>query len=278
MTKKKSSKKGSQKKRGHKKPKPTAHKPPAPKPPTIGAKALQLDITTLSPISDADAQLLKRACGIPPPPPPLSPAEALLLAAMKPIAPGKERWPVKTGVDQDAHLVGKLTLPGPREETGIVKTTIAELNTVPRPKDMLDITTLAPAYQDRRAVPVETTIWQIECDLLLLKQEQDGDYHLGLQGDDGNAVMVAEIPNPDAPFVNATVSPWEDDIRAARDEVNTKLSLANQFDMTQPFSTKIKNRRVRITGVGFFDKVHGQSFVAPSNGIELHPVLEIEFL
>ena len=33
---------------------------------------------------------------------------------------------------------------------------------------------------------------------------------------------------------------------------------------------------VRITGVGFFDYLHGQRGVAP-NGIELHPVLDVEF-
>ena len=33
---------------------------------------------------------------------------------------------------------------------------------------------------------------------------------------------------------------------------------------------------VRITGVGFFDYLHGQRGVAP-NGIELHPVLGVEF-
>jgi hypothetical protein len=31
---------------------------------------------------------------------------------------------------------------------------------------------------------------------------------------------------------------------------------------------------VKIVGVGFFDKIHGQRGVAP-NGIELHPVLGI---
>src|SRR5260370_13401224 len=34
---------------------------------------------------------------------------------------------------------------------------------------------------------------------------------------------------------------------------------------------------VQITGVGFFDFIHGQTGVAP-NGIELHPILDIRFL
>jgi hypothetical protein len=32
--------------------------------------------------------------------------------------------------------------------------------------------------------------------------------------------------------------------------------------------------RVRVTGVGFWDEIHGQTGVAP-NGIELHPVLAL---
>jgi hypothetical protein len=44
------------------------------------------------------------------------------------------------------------------------------------------------------------------------------------------------------------------------------------------FKTKVKPTAVRITGVGFFDKVHGQMGVAQLNGIELHPVLKVEFL
>jgi len=46
---------------------------------------------------------------------------------------------------------------------------------------------------------------------------------------------------------------------------------------TQPHFTDALSRRVRITGIGFFNKVHGQSGVAP-NGIELTPVLSIQWL
>ena len=280
--KKKATKKPSTKKHAPKKPAAKKgggdKKPPPPQAPAApaGNKAPQLDISTLQFISDADAALLKIACGVPPAPQ-LTAAEAAIVAAFKPIKPGVERWPVKTGTDADADMVGTINIQGRPPETGIVKTTVEEMNEMQRPRDMQDITALAPAYQDHRSTPVETTIWQIEADLLLLKQEADGDFHLGLQGDGGNSTMVAEIPNPNPPFVNAAVSRWVDDILAARDEVNTKLDLANKVDVTQPFSIKIRER-VRLTGVGFFDKVHGQSFVAPSNGIELHPVLRIEFL
>jgi hypothetical protein len=44
------------------------------------------------------------------------------------------------------------------------------------------------------------------------------------------------------------------------------------------FQTKIKPTRARITGVGFFDKVHGQTGVSQLNVIELHPILKIQFL
>ena len=39
----------------------------------------------------------------------------------------------------------------------------------------------------------------------------------------------------------------------------------------------LSNGLLRITGVGFFDKVHGQMGVSLLNGIELHPVLKIEW-
>jgi hypothetical protein len=44
------------------------------------------------------------------------------------------------------------------------------------------------------------------------------------------------------------------------------------------FKTQVTPTRARITGVGFFDKVHGQMGVSQLNGIELHPVLKIEWL
>jgi hypothetical protein len=171
-----------------------------------------------------------------------------------------------------------------------------------------------PDFQQRRKNPVETTIWQIEADIIALKQEADGDRHLVLQGASGQT-MIGEIPIPRAPFVLAS-SPWLANIQAARQAVDDKLvSKLSPADFTrlddalvprkslsvQPeampsiltsfrtpkedeqqamptFKTKVPATPVRITGVGFFDKVHGQMGVALLNGIELHPVLKIEWL
>jgi hypothetical protein len=44
------------------------------------------------------------------------------------------------------------------------------------------------------------------------------------------------------------------------------------------FKTAVSPTRARITGVGFFDKVHGQMGVSQANGIEIHPVLKVEWL
>ena len=57
---------------------------------------------------------------------------------------------------------------------------------------------------------------------------------------------------------------------------------ANPTDVTNSLAKGARDRGasvvqgVRVTGIGFFDPTHGQAGVAP-NGIELHPVLRIEF-
>jgi hypothetical protein len=228
--------------------------------------------------------------------------------------PGVERWPVKTGTDADVAKVGKNEVNGQFLGAGIVAATVEELIRIPRSADMMPPTSEFPEFQQKRKNPVETTIWQIEADIIALKQETDGDYHLVLQGTSGQT-MVAEIPTPRAPFVLAA-SPWLANIKAARQAVDDKLvsklspadfvplddmlvprkSLSSQPEAVHSvpasfrtsegderqampaFKTRVPPTPARITGVGFFDKVHGQMGVALLNGIELHPVLKIEWL
>jgi hypothetical protein len=217
--------------------------------------------------------------------------------------PGVERWSVKTGTDPEVDQVV------PR----IVPTTVEELISIPRPGDMQPPTEEFAAYEHHRAAPVETTIWMIDVEIIALKQEMDGDYHLVLQGASGET-MIGEIPTPRPPFVQNT-SPWLTNIQAARKAVDTKLvrnlshesfvpmrdkwvpraslttvpealpqlsesfgSAGDTAGIGPAFKTRIPPTRARITGVGFFDKVHGQMGVSQFNGIELHPVLKVEWL
>jgi len=233
--------------------------------------------------------------------------------------PGVERWPVKTGTDHDVALVGKNIINGHSLGAGIVDATLEELIRIPRPADMTPPNHSFQAFQDRRRGPVELVVWRIECDIIALKQEADGDYHLVLQGASGQT-MIGEAPTPNPPFVDAS-SPWTKNLKAVRkavdDKIVSKLSPQNfvQLDdtlvpresltpSTEPqampmpanlpmsfttpaanedvpmpvFRTKVKPTSCRITGVGFFDRVHDQTGVSLLNGIELHPMLKIEFL
>ncbi|HET9096986.1 MAG TPA: hypothetical protein VFN37_10015, partial [Candidatus Baltobacteraceae bacterium] len=58
--------------------------------------------------------------------------------------------------------------------------------------------------------------------------------------------------------------------------VRTKLT--NCFGSVPSSFTNFKSGIVvDVTGVAFFDALHGQTGVAP-NGIEIHPVLSIDFV
>jgi hypothetical protein len=229
--------------------------------------------------------------------------------------PGVERWPVKTGQDPDIAQVGKNILNGTNLGAGIVPATIADLIRIQRPPDMLPVTKVFPAYQNKRRGPVEWTVWQIEGQITVLKMEDDGDYHLVVQGPTGDT-LIAEVPTPTKTFIGT--SPWLANIQAARQAVDTRLVahlsprdfvpldgvlvpvesvseqrplaenvLLPQSFVTPPegqentipvFQTRVNPTPARITGVGFFDADHGQTGVARLNGFEIHPVLKIEWL
>jgi hypothetical protein len=274
------------------------------------------DVNTLPTVSPKAAAAIKKACGITGTTPHAAAAAALPPPLLQLVtSPGQERWPVKTGTDDDVALVGKNVIGGHDYGAGIVDTTVEELARVPRPSSMPNIHVDPPGFLNKRAQPVETTIWRIEATIFALKLEKDGDYHLALNGAGGKQ-MIAEVPTPTKRFIDD--SPWMENIKAARKMVDdrfvSKLSPADFVPLDgvlvpreslspevqaamQPgalprsfvaaeheavgmpvFQTAVKPTKVRITGVGFFDRVHGQIGVSPTNGIELHPVLKIEWL
>ena len=86
----------------------------------------------------------------------------------------------------------------------------------------------------------------------------------GLQNQ--RASMVVEIPDPRCS--GACASGLSADFAKAREMLNEILAQPNPTD--QPIV-------IRVTGVGFFDRNHGQVGAAP-NIIELHPVLRLELV
>ncbi len=159
---------------------------------------------------------------------------------------GKERWSVKTGTDPDAAMVNI---------SAVTPSIIAELRALPAPTHL---------PSSARLSPTEPTVFQLTCTLLEYKIEDDSDYHLVLSDAAGNT-MIAEIPSPhcvgpDSPFAYAIA--------------NTRNTFDAKYHPTKTMHAV--NEPVQITGIGFFDFIHGQTGVAP-NGIELHPVLSITF-
>jgi hypothetical protein len=210
--------------------------------------------------------------------------------------PGVERWPVKTGRDEDVAKVGVNKLNGEDLGSGLVDTTVEEMRALPRAADMPPVKSSFSKnsfYQNRRFAVTETTVWRLKALITEAKLEQDGDYHLVLQGDSG-ATMIGEIPNPDPAYVKN--AGWRADIGVARHAMDAKLGhpLApvdfDPKDMGPPTQERPDNApmadetaamtkvgsRATVTGVGFFDSNHGQTGVAPT-AIELHPIFNIVF-
>ena len=77
--------------------------------------------------------------------------------------------------------------------------------------------------------------------------------------------MIAEIPDPACVGCR---QPAATGITKARNEFDAKYTPTSSFQTA--------NVPITVTGVGFFDFLHGQTGVAP-NGIELHAVLDIQF-
>jgi hypothetical protein len=122
-----------------------------------------------------------------------------------------------------------------------------------------------PASQPAsRFAPTELTTYQIDGILTVIKKEADEDYHLVI-ADAANPTltMIVESPAPGC----AAGSAFSDKVAAVRQTLDQRFG---EFTRLEP------NLPVSVTGVAFFDVLHGQEGVA-SNGIELHPILAITF-
>jgi hypothetical protein len=108
-------------------------------------------------------------------------------------------------------------------------------------------------------------VFAIAAILKVIKREADQDYHLVIADPQTGGTMIIESPDPGC----AVGSRFAADIAGVRQTIN------------QQFHGPIRGRHVvnipvNVTGIAFFDLLHGQEGVAP-NGIELHPILSITF-
>ena len=174
-----------------------------------------------------------------------------------------------------------------------------------------------PEFDRKRAQPVETTIWRVEGNITVVKLEKDGDYHLVLQGASGDTVVaeiptptkpfVGESPwlqnisearkavddkliSPLSPhdFVlepggtmlvprNALSGDYPAPMANFRMPESFVTPQEGKESQMPAFKTSVKPTPARVTGIGFFDRWHGQTGVAP-NVFELHTVLKIEWM
>jgi hypothetical protein len=178
---------------------------------------------------------------------------ALLASGCAALASGTERWPVKVGTDRDATKVANLPQ----------ATTITQLISIAPPAH-------PESRRNARFAPTELTTFQIGGILTVIKKEADQDYHLVIADPSNPRVtMIVESPDPTC----ASGSRFLDNITFVRTTLDRTLALEPTVEGTlrsQP------NVQVAVTGVAFFDSLHGQEGVAP-NGIELHPILMIDF-
>jgi hypothetical protein len=166
---------------------------------------------------------------------------------------GTERWPVKTLSDQDIQSV---------DFTNVVKTTIANLNNVASECG-------GKLPDDQRARPEERQVFEVVGLVEVIKQENDRDYHIALQDPDSGDTMVVEILDTRCPGARDAPTTQQEALRNARQNLFDALGDAGL--------DALNGLQVRVQGVGFFDRAHGQTGLSKSC-MELHPLLSFELL
>ena len=162
---------------------------------------------------------------------------------------GTERWPVKTLTDLDVAHVSFTP----------VGSTVAHLRGLAAP---------ATRPADARVAPTELTTFRISAVLIGWKLEGDRDMHLVIADPaQPTRTMIVEVPSTTCDHVCSSghVAQFRVARAALIAKFGTPTSSFHRFATPPP---------ITVTGVGFFDFLHGQTGVAP-NGVELHPVLKV---
>lgn len=187
---------------------------------------------------------------------------------------GKERWGPKDGTDTQASNI---------DLANVTPEAVTDLVTIHQPH--------LPGDNTTRIVPDETHVYRVQARLVKWKHESDGDYHLVLTDDTLNYTgesahppvpptghsFIGEVPDPscfsgsDGSFGSQT--PFAGGITSARQTMDQRFPNAELSGAWNDGA----GAQVEITGIGFFDRPHGQTGRAPNN-VEIHPILSIRFL
>jgi hypothetical protein len=136
---------------------------------------------------------------------------------------------------------------------------VEKLRRLTKPKELTSATP--------RLSPVETTTYRVTALLMSMIREDDLDIHLVIADPKVGGSMIVEFP---ADSCTTAAS------GGARSLMAKARAAIGQACSGEPGKKVVTLRgEATITGVGFFDKLHGQGGLAP-NGIELHPVLGFE--
>ena len=180
---------------------------------------------------------------------------------------GVIRWPVKVAQDKHVYFFYKDRDVATGELVAPVATTIAKLSKKPWPFEWTVGQMPQKWSYTQRNGQAEFTLWQLTATLVKKKNEDDLDYHLVIKS--GTKQMIAEIPS------EACVAETPEPIKSM--VIQARLDFDDWYD--QQTNKQNLNAKVRLTGIGFFDRVHGNAEgQVQKNGIELHPVVKIEFL
>jgi hypothetical protein len=160
---------------------------------------------------------------------------------------GSERWGVKTLTDEAASKV----------RFGSVKSTSVKRLRLLKAPLVLKATT-------SRGAGAERTVYSTTAVLQSMRKEDDSDIHLVIADPKLGGTMIVEFPSS-----TCTIGGTGIERRAMR---QARADLATACGGEPHSSPVALAGTATITGVGYFDPIHGQTGVA-ANGIELHPVL-----
>jgi hypothetical protein len=119
--------------------------------------------------------------------------------------------------------------------------------------------------QDSPRFPQERKTYKVKALLMSVKLEKDSDLHLVIADPRVGGSMIVEFPASDCIGAKA-----HDQMVSARKALKDAChGVPKKVGALWTLTGK-----ATVTGVAFFDLLHGQGGVAP-NGIELHPVLDL---